>query len=72
MLVVGYIMVLFVVFLSQLCPLIQCTILFSITVEPNGSNTDGSFTMAYLNSFLSPYEFFSDNSNIEGIFLILL
>ena len=24
----------------------------------NGSNTDGSFTMAYSNSFLSPYGFF--------------
>ena len=31
----------------------------------NGSNTDGSFIMAYSNSFLSPYR---KKTNSEGIF----
>ena len=30
----------------------------SIQYNLNGSNTDGSFTMANSNSFLSPYEIF--------------
>ena len=42
----------------------------------NGSNTDGSFTMAYSNSFLSPYEILQiakkTTTNIKGNFLILL
>ena len=28
----------------------------NVKSNPDGSNTDGSFTMANLNSFLSPYE----------------
>ena len=36
---------------QKLCLLIQSNF--------DGSNTDGSFTMAYSNSFLSPYGFFS-------------
>ena len=38
----------------------------------NGSNIDGSFTMAYSNSFLSPYEIFpiTQEKNIKGNFLI--
>ena len=37
------------------------------------SDFDGSFTMAYLNSFLSPYGIFPilKNTYIEGNFLIL-
>ena len=29
---------------------------FKLQSNPDGSNTDGSFTMANSNSFLSPYE----------------
>ena len=38
----------------------------------DGSNTDGSFTMANSNSFLSPYEFFSDSSRKQIFKEILL
>ena len=43
------------------------------TVNLNSSNTDGSSTMADLNSFLSPYKFFWNlqKTNIEGNFLTL-
>ena len=33
----------------------------------NSSNTDGSFTVANSNSFLSPYEMFSDSSRNKNI-----
>ena len=40
----------------------------------NGSNTDGSSTMAYSNSFLSPYGIFpiAQENKYEGNFLVLL
>ena len=39
----------------------------------NSSNTDGSFTMAISNSFLSPYEFLTiaEENKYFGIFLSL-
>ena len=37
-------------------PILQCIHTSVYTVEPDGSNTDGSFTMVNSNSFLSPYE----------------
>ena len=38
----------------------------------NSSNTDGSFTMAYLNSFLSPYEILpiAQENKYLGIFFL--
>ena len=33
-----------------------CYAMANVTVKPDSSNTDGSFTMANSNSFLSPYE----------------
>ena len=36
--------------------LIICTFFVWIQLNLDSSNTDGSFTMANLNSFLSPYE----------------
>ena len=47
--------------------------LFVITVKPRYLNTDGSFTMANSNSFLSPYEILptARENKYLGIFLIL-
>ena len=47
---------------------------FHIQLNFNGSNTDGSFTMAVSNSFLSPLEKKSPGSRfsiIKGDFLLL-
>ena len=46
---------------------------FGVNVQSNfnGSNTDGSFTMAYSNSFLSPYGIFpiAQENKLSEIFL---
>ena len=42
--------------MSKLLSFLSADCLNCCTVELDGSNTDGSFTMANSNSFLSPYE----------------